>query len=44
MYDLKEMKYMNIVHKKWLHMIPGEQRFSSTESRGQSEGDTEMGI
>ena len=24
--------------------VPGEQRFSSTQSQGQSEGDTEMGI
>ena len=23
MYDLKEMKYMNIVHKRWLHMFLG---------------------
>ena len=21
MYDSKEMKYMNIVHKRWLHMF-----------------------
>ena len=23
MYDLKEMKYMNIVHKRWLRMFLG---------------------
>ena len=42
MYDLKAMKYMNIVHKRWLRMLLGY-RFSPTQSQAQSEGDTEMG-
>ena len=37
MYDLKEMKYMNIVHKRWLWMLLGNKDLvlhnSSTEWR-----------
>ena len=38
------MKYMNIVTQEMAANVVGEQRFSSTQSQAQSEGDTEMGI
>ena len=44
MYDLKEMKYMNIVHKRWLQMLLGNKDLVPHNPRPQSEGDTEMDI